>query len=152
MASRLVLVLAVAAAMAVVVTATPEKEEGKTSNNPIDLSFLDISWMSTAQKKVLDNFITWYKLQLTQAKNILNPVYWNLDFVLPAVSSVITLYTGPIIALSLLLLVFLTIPGLVEGLTLNGRSLDQSTWSPSVDAVWYAVSKALDHPLHEAQE
>ncbi|ROT72188.1 hypothetical protein C7M84_009431 [Penaeus vannamei] len=103
--------------------------------------------MNESNKKVLDNFITWYKLQLSQLVNILNPVNWNLDVVFPAVSSVITLYTGPIVALGILLLIFFTIPTFVSGLLLNptGRSFDGAMFSPTIDAVWHAVQKALDH-------
>ncbi|XP_047478841.1 uncharacterized protein LOC125031889 [Penaeus chinensis] len=103
--------------------------------------------MTESNKRVLDNFITWYKLQLSQLVNILNPVNWNLDVVFPAVSSVITLYTGPIVALGILLLIFITIPTFTTGLLLNpvGRSLDGAMFSPTIDAVWYAVERALDH-------
>ncbi|XP_027218700.1 uncharacterized protein [Penaeus vannamei] len=141
----LALVAAAAVALAAAAEKQVEKVEGKSTNQR--KSPFDITWMNESNKKVLDNFITWYKLQLSQLVNILNPVNWNLDVVFPAVSSVITLYTGPIVALGILLLIFFTIPTFVSGLLLNptGRSFDGAMFSPTIDAVWHAVQKALDH-------
>ncbi|XP_042861177.1 uncharacterized protein LOC122246594 [Penaeus japonicus] len=150
MASRNVLLLALVAAAAVAATTAAETKQVDASvgrQSAVEKYPFDITWMTESNKRVLDNFITWYKLQLSQLVNVLNPVNWNLDLVLPAVSSVITLYTGPIVALGILLLIFFTIPTLASGLLLNtpGRSIDGSVFTPAVDAVWYAVQKALDH-------
>ncbi|XP_063607252.1 uncharacterized protein LOC134781892 [Penaeus indicus] len=139
--------MAAAAVAVVAATETEAKQAVKVEARATEKYPFDITWMTESNKRVLDNFITWYKLQLSQLVNILNPVNWNLDVVFPAVSSVITLYTGPIVALGILLLIFITIPTFVSGLLLNpvGRSFDGAMFSPTIDAVWYAVEKALDH-------
>ncbi|XP_076043844.1 uncharacterized protein LOC143026938 [Oratosquilla oratoria] len=60
---------------------------------------------------------------------VLNPINWNLDFIIPFLGSVLTVYSGPIIILGLLLLVISTVPGLSTVITGGRRSLDSGLHS-----------------------
>ncbi|KAK7068068.1 hypothetical protein SK128_019234 [Halocaridina rubra] len=134
-----------------VITATADE----STNSPLDrdsISLTDISWMGETEK-ILQNFIIWYKLQLQTAANVLNPKSWNLDIIMPSISGVISLYTGPIIALILILLVFSTLTTFVVGLLNNPtfRSSAGNGWSSTIDAISYAVHQAIEARFHHPQ-
>ncbi|XP_068226317.1 uncharacterized protein [Palaemon carinicauda] len=109
-------------------------------------AFTDISWMGDREKKILENFITYYKLVLQTTANVLNPKAYNLDIVLPAVSGVIRLYTGPLLALAIILFLYFTINTFVDGIFTNpnfGRSASHS-FTPTLDALTYVVLNAIN--------
>lgn len=77
------MLLALVAAAAVALAAAAEekqveKVEGKSTNQ--GKSPFDITWMNESNKKVLDNFITWYKLQLSQLVNVSLVLFWGCIF------------------------------------------------------------------------
>ncbi|XP_066942186.1 uncharacterized protein [Macrobrachium rosenbergii] len=120
----------------------PESEEAK--------EFTDISWMGTNEKKILENFITYYKLALQTAANVLNPKAWNLDIVMPAIGGVIRLYTGPLLALAIILFLYSTITTFVEGILTNrnGRSMSYN-FGPTLDALAYVVQNAINKQFED---
>lgn len=77
----MLLALVAAAAVALAAAAAEkqvEKVEGKSTNQR--KSPFDITWMNESNKKVLDNFITWYKLQLSQLVNVSLVLVWGCIF------------------------------------------------------------------------